>query len=134
MTWKSKRLFLAAAVALALVVAIYSINLQSLRHTHAMNMAQAEQFKRDFEGRFAAGATLSSVEDYLQTRRLDFSHSMGWDESTKASYVRELMIVTARERSVEWGCGTVTVGVLAEFTPTQVLEKFRASWWSFDCL
>jgi hypothetical protein len=140
MTRKRKRIVLLFfGLALVLVVAVTAIRFvpdtEARRRTHASNMAEAERFKRELEGRFSVGASLSSVEEYARTQKLEATQSLGYIEASRKSYVKELMITTATEPSIQWGCGTGSVGVIATFTPEQTLVgNIRTSSWSFDCM
>ena len=98
---------------------------------HTENMAKAEIFKGEFDAHVTVGARLTAVEEYLKTKPVTVTRSMGFRDGRES--VEELMIETANERSVHWYCGRDSVGVIAEFAG-ELLTKTRVSWWSFDCL
>ena len=98
---------------------------------HTQNMARAEVFQREFDAHVTAGTLLAVVDDYLQLQPVKVTRSMGFRDGR--DFVKELMIETAKERSVHWYCGRDSVGVIAEFRDDHLI-KTRVSWWSFDCL
>jgi len=118
--------FLVLVVALGIVV-----DGARRQRIHTENMARAELFKREFDAHMPSGASLAAVEEYLEAKPVKVLRSLGYRDGR--DFVKELMIEVANERSVHWYCGTVSVGVKAEFKEER-LAGSEATWWSFDCL
>jgi hypothetical protein len=93
-------------------------------------MAKAEQFKREFDAHVAEGTALAAVEDYLRTKPVTVQRSLGVRDGRQ--FVKELTIEVAAERSVNWYCGTASVGLIAQFGDERLTSN-QVSSWSFDC-
>jgi hypothetical protein len=119
-----------ALVAIAAV--IVGCNGPALRRIHADNMLKAERFEQDFKERFSERAKLSDIDAYLLTRLVKVKRSIG--DSSGRSFVQLLMIEVENERSLTWGCGRSSVGIIAGFTTDGRLLNTRVSSWSDECL
>jgi hypothetical protein len=125
---------IAVAVLVAIIATWFALDTRMRHRVHAENMAKAEQIKLKIDEQFPEGSALSAVEDYLRTVPMEIERSTGYNDRTREQYVQALRIAVANERSIKWYCGTVKVGVIAQFTTSQTLAKTEVSWWSSDCL
>jgi hypothetical protein len=107
-----------------------SRELSNRRLVHAQNMAKAEQFKHEFDATVPKGTTLAAVEDYLKTQGVNVQQSLGLRDGR--TFVQELMIEVVTERSINWYCGTASVGLVARFDSNRLVSSSVSSW-SFDC-
>jgi hypothetical protein len=62
------------ALAIALAIAVDGARRERI---HTGNMAKAELFKREFDAQVIVGARLTAVEDYLKTKPVTVTRSMG---------------------------------------------------------
>jgi hypothetical protein len=104
---------------------------------HGENLQRAEAFRRGLDERFPTGTPLAAVDDYLRTQPVSVHRTIkpvtGTD-SGQLTRVDELMIEVANEKSLTFGCGRHSVGVIAKFAPAQLLQSLEVSSWSFDCM
>lgn len=114
----------------AVVVAIGAACLYNanLHRVHDENLAKAERFNQEFSRYFSRGAPWSAVDEYLRSHSvLDVLPQSRGDKT-------EYWITLTRERSVVFGCGEGSVGLVMLFGADHRLESVRVSSWSMDCL
>ncbi|MFA5909488.1 MAG: hypothetical protein WC815_11970 [Vicinamibacterales bacterium] len=125
------------AVALLAVASLIALTVfirhdrQEVQRIHAENLLKAEQFTREFVRDVKIGTTLEAVEEYLRTKHVKFERSHEVDN--ERTFVKELRIEVANERSPVWGCGRYSVGLFAMFVDER-LTTARVTEWSFDCV
>ena len=117
-------------VCVVVVAGVLSCDGATRRRIHAENVVKAEHFKREFDAHVPKGTTLTAVEDYLRSKPVKVQRSMGFHDGR--DFVKELMIEVAAERSVNWYCGTASVGLMAQFDADTLTDNYVSSW-SFDC-
>jgi hypothetical protein len=116
---------LAVVVVLAALAWLDSAN----RHRiHAENLKNAERFSQEFQSAFRSGATSTSVDEYLRARSVVDVLPQSRGDKT------EYWVTLVRERSVVFGCGDGSVGLVLLFAADHSLESVRVSSWSMDCL
>jgi hypothetical protein len=115
------------AVVVAAIGAAWLYNTK-LHRVHAENVANAERFNQEFGQHFSRGAPWAAVDEYLRSHSvLDVLPQSRGDKT-------EYWITLARERSVVFGCGEGSVGLVILFAADHRLESVRVSSWSMDCL
>jgi hypothetical protein len=104
---------------------LYNAN---LHRVHEENLAKAERFNQEFSQYLSLGAPWSAVDEYLR------SHSVLEVLPQSRGDKTEYWITLTRERSVVFGCGEGSVGLVMLFGSDRRLEGVRVSSWSMDCL
>ena len=119
------------------IVSLAACDRTARERIHAEHLAKAAEFKRQFDDQLPQGSPLAAVDDYLQDKPVTVVRSLDFLPQSGGGHRRvigRLMIETAKEKSLIFGCGSASVGVVAQFTNEERLEKSEVTSWSFDCM
>lgn len=108
-------------------VIIFYVDKQIAMSKHRDHLMRAEVFKDAFNRNVQAGATIATVEEYLERARVK------WFASVSAfGTFTEIRMEVASGRSPDWRCRAESVGVIAKFKDDFLIETAVAAW-SDDC-
>lgn len=101
---------------------------QNLERLQDANIKKAEAFKREFDGRYQAGAPVGHVEAYLE------STGKRWVPGFAThGHVSEIRVTVATGETPVWYCGEESVGMVAHFKDDVLVDTAVATW-NLNCL